>query len=465
MFLLFPARLLLRVYLFGVLMLLLAGAAIFVVGAFISRPPTEIPTRPSSAWIAWRMMDLVDSPTELQAELADLKNRSKIELSIYQADGKLLASSAARPPGALSPQAFATLRRQPTNFGGGTGTVAALDASGNVQRYVRLTYPTPDTPLTVTMAQLLAALGVLAAMSVLFARAVTRPLERLVELTREFGRGNLAVRAQSERRDELGALAQSFDEMADRLTQLRRTEKELLANVSHELRTPLSRIRVALDLIGSGGNSSASYLVDIEEDLAELERLLDDITASARLDLQQNLVNEALPPLRLERVPARRLLDAAQLHFRRHNPERSLHFVVADDLPDVAIDLPLLRRAVDNLLDNAVKFSEATETIRLEGLRDTLTGSLLVQVSDRGVGIEPEDLKRVFEPFFRADRSRTRATGGFGLGLTLAARIVHAHGGELTAQSDPEQGTRFSLRVPAVSPSLSESMGAPSNHA
>jgi len=119
---------------------------------------------------------------------------------------------------------------------------------------------------------------------------------------------------------------------------------------------------------------------------------------------------------------------------------------VASGVPDVEGDAVLLRRALDNLLDNARKYSPPHGVLRLRAAAQD--GAVAIDVLDSGDGIAPEDLARLFTPFFRADRSRTRATGGVGLGLTLARRIVEAHGGTLTADSTVGVGTTMTVTLP-----------------
>jgi two-component system OmpR family sensor kinase len=329
--------------------------------------------------------------------------------------------------------------------------VAALGPDGAVTRYARVRYPLPVLPKGLAAAQLAAALVVLALISIPLARSLARPVERLATLARAFGAGNLERRAKSDRRDEIGDLARAFDEMADRLAASRRSEKELLANVSHELRTPLARIRLALELVRGGDAARAnSYLTDIEEDLVELEQMLDRIVTATRLDLSRGEAGDALPPLRKERVAGGALVEAATARFAVHHPERTLTVSRDPQLPVMVADPALLRRVIDNLLDNAVKFSEPADAIELEARAE---GELLVvRVRDRGIGIAKEDLAHVFEPFFRTDRSRARTTGGVGLGLTIAHRVVEAHGGEVSAESTPDLGTCFTLRIPAAAP-------------
>jgi signal transduction histidine kinase len=442
-------RLLWRVYLYGVLMLALAGGASFLVGRYVITPAVEVPTRPSTAWIAWHLLELVDEPERLRSELADLK-RARLGMTLFDASGRVLASSERQPPPALAQAELAQLTRAGTRFGSGMGSVALKARDGSLLRYARVTYPVQEAPLGAAMAQLAAALAVLALLSIPLARSITAPLERLAKQSRALGAGDMSARSGLHGGDEIGDLARAFDDMAERVVNLRRSEKELLANVSHELRTPLARIRMALDLVREGDTArAAGYVADIEEDLAELERLLDDVMTAARLDLSRGAAGDALP-LRRKLVSARELLDAARLRFEKRLPERELSVELASGAPDIDADPNLLRRVLDNLLDNAAKFSDSSSRIELRAHRDEQYGALSIEVLDQGIGIAPCDLERVFEPFFRADRSRTRSTGGVGLGLALSRRIVEAHGGTIAAHSELEQGSRFRVLVPAA---------------
>jgi signal transduction histidine kinase len=402
------------------------------------------------------LLDLVDNPAQLKKELVDLKQRARLEMTLFEANGRLIASNTANAPGPLGTAEVAQLPREPTRFADGAGVVASLGSGHEVVRYARIKYPMPDLPVGTGAAQLAVALAVLALLSIPLARSVTAPVERLASLTRAFGAGDLSVRARDERGDEIGDLGRAFDEMADRIVDLRRSEKELLANVSHELRTPLARIRLALELASDGDTTRAkSYLEDIEEDLAELETLLDDVMTTAQLDLARGSGGNARPPLRRQLLQGRQVLEAARLRFEKRYPERSLSCRIQGDVPTVDADPNLLRRVLDNLLDNAAKFSEPGAAIELEGQCAEDLGSLVIRVRDHGIGIATEDLERIFEPFFRTDRSRARATGGVGLGLAVVRRIVEAHGGQVSVESNSERGTCFSVRVPAAEPAPS----------
>jgi len=447
----FPrSRLLLRVYLYGVLLLALSGGASFLIGRYVLTPAVEVPARPSTAWIAWHMLESVNDPERLAFELADLEKRVHVEMTLLAVDGRVIASSAPRPHPALPAAELAELTRRGSMFGTGTGAVALRDEAGKVLRYARVDYPVPEMPLGSGMAQLAASLLVLAVLSIPLARSITAPLERLGSLARAFGAGDMSARSGLQSGDEIGDLARAFDDMAERVISLRKAEKELLANVSHELRTPLQRIRIALEMVREGrAESAAGYLSDIEEDLGELERLLDDVMTAARLDLTRGTGGDPLPPLRKQRLSAGELLDAARARFQVRASARKLDHHVASDAPLIEADANLLRRVLDNLLENAAKFSEPDTPIEVRAGRGT-GGELTIDVSDRGIGIDASELERIFEPFYRTDRSRARSTGGVGLGLALARRIVEAHGGSITAYSELEKGSRFRVTVPAA---------------
>jgi signal transduction histidine kinase len=282
--------------------------------------------------------------------------------------------------------------------------------------------------------------------SLVTARGLARPLAELSRTARAIGSGRLDARVGMTRSDEIGEVAAAFDEMAERVAVLLRAEKELLANVSHELRTPLARIRVALDLAAEGDADTARVAVgEIAEDLAELERLIGDILTAARLDVGSD--GSAVPPLRLERIDVGELLERAASRFRSAHPSRPLEVRTATGSLALEGDPVLLRRVVDNLLENAHRYAKGPE----DGVELESRGGpheIVIEVRDHGIGIAAEDLPLVFRPFFRADRSRARATGGLGLGLALARRIVEAHHGAIELESTLGHGTRALVHLP-----------------
>jgi signal transduction histidine kinase len=247
---------------------------------------------------------------------------------------------------------------------------------------------------------------------------------------------------------EVGELARAFDEMAERIEKLVKGERELLANVSHELRTPLARIRVALDLAAEGDLAAARrYLSEIGTDLWELELLVKDVLTAAWLDTSGARHDGGLP-LRKDPVDAAELLSHAAERFRSAHPDRVLDLRVEGTLPPLQGHAVLLRRLLENLLDNARKYSEPAEPVVVVARAEA--GALAVEVRDRGIGIDAADLPRLFTPFFRTDRSRARGTGGVGLGMALARRIAEAHGGSISVESAPGQGTTVRFGIPGA---------------
>jgi len=304
--------------------------------------------------------------------------------------------------------------------------------------------PGPWRPLATFFASGVLIVGV---GTVLGWRWTARPLAELSAAARALGAGNLKVRARLARSDELGELGQRFDEMAERIEGLVLTQQELLANVSHELRTPLARIRVALDIASEGDARAArGSLEEIAVDLGELEGMIDDILTTTRMGLQSGAHRTGFP-LRRRQVAPGSIAQQASERFRARYPERELIVRVADALPELLVDATLFRRVIDNLLDNAHKYSPGESPITL-GVANAAGAAVVVfEVADQGMGISEGDLPRVFEPFFRAERSRSRGTGGVGLGLTLAKRIVEAHGGRIALDSGSGRGTRARVSV------------------
>lgn len=305
--------------------------------------------------------------------------------------------------------------------------------------------PGPPLVLLIVTVLLVVSIG-----SWVIVRGFTQPLNQLAETTRVFGKGKLDERAKMDRRDEIGEVARAFDDMADKMARLLVAERELLANVSHELRTPLARIRVALDIASEAdGKAGAISLADIAQDLAELERIVEDVLASARLSLDTGTRTDGGLPMRTQPGDTRALLDKSIALFRVAHPSRPLTVELPEALGTVMADPVLLRRVIDNLLENAHKYTDKAD----RGI--TLTAKLagekvVVEVVDRGIGISEEDQARLFEPFFRVDRSRSRATGGLGLGLLLSRRIVEAHGGTLGLTSKLGSGTTATVTLPVA---------------
>jgi two-component system OmpR family sensor kinase len=358
------------------------------------------------------------------------------EVSVYDENDRLIASTADPPLRVDSDHT----RVEPTPVSGRPGRIIVR---GGRFSHHRVPLLTPGNTLFV------GGLVILVIGSFLTARGIVRPLRELADVARALGEGNLRVRTGLRRADEIGDVARAFNDMGARIERLRLAEKELLANVSHELRTPLTRIRVALDIAGEANPEVLrSSLAEIGIDLSELESLVEDIFTATRLDIQQGTSREAHLELHVEETSALVVCDSAADRFRARHPARPFAVEADEDLPMIEVDPVLFRRMLDNLLENAHKYSpdpESAITLRAAGCPD---GSIAFVVEDHGMGIAEGDLPRLFEPFFRADRTRARGTGGVGLGLSLAKRIVEAHGGTIRVESVPGRGSNFRASVP-----------------
>jgi signal transduction histidine kinase len=432
-------RLFWRVYLNGLLLLCLVALAMGVVGWFYGGGETQHGERVAELAAHLLERDLAD-PDRLAAGLDGARQAFGARMAVYR-DGRLLAANVEPPPPPLPEAERERLAAGPFHLRGHRWAFAA-PLRGTPGGYVVLASgwrPSAARAASLAGAVLLA----LALASIPLARGIAAPLERLTAAARRLGAGDLSVRVGFGGRGEVGELARAFDEMAGRVERLVQAERELLANVSHELRTPLSRIRVALELAAQGDlEASRRYLGEIGTDLSELDQLIEDVLTAARL---QSGVASALPLARI-RFPAAELVERSAERFRAAWPSRRLELRLDGPLPEIDADPALLRRALDNLLDNARKYSEEEEPVALSARAEG--GSLILEVRDRGIGIDPEDLPRLFTPFFRTDRSRARGTGGVGLGLALARRIAEAHGGSIEVESAPGKGTAVRLRIP-----------------
>ena len=236
-----------------------------------------------------------------------------------------------------------------------------------------------------------------------------------------------------------------------RESELERMKTEFLANVSHELRTPLTPIRGYAEVLARrdvGHESTRKFAEQILTSTARLERIVGMIVDFAALD------SGRLMP-RPEPVDVAELVDQVLAAWREREPERHFRSHVPTTLPPVYVDRAMLVRCLDELLDNAVKFSPSGGTIRLEAKSASSSNgrpgrSVQIIVTDEGIGIEPENLSKIFSDFHQLDGSATRTYGGLGLGLAFVHRIVEAHDGSIDVSSQPEKGTRLTISIPAA---------------
>ncbi|MFK7986656.1 MAG: sensor histidine kinase [Sandaracinaceae bacterium] len=292
--------------------------------------------------------------------------------------------------------------------------------------------------LTSLGAKLLAVFLLSGLLSWLLARMWIRPLQRLRQATRRLADGDLDTRVADDVRSaaELQTLAAEFDTMAERVQALVQGKERLLADVSHELNSPLARLRVALELARrKAGPDSASALDRIEREATRLGALVEGILASARAEAESRGPVELVGQLR-------QVVDDA----RFENAGVPVELDVAVATLHVEADRETLHRAVENVVRNAVAFSPegGAVLVRLE----ERPGEVEIGVRDHGPGVPEDHLDAIFEPLFRVDPDRDRASGGTGLGLSITRRAVQAHGGRVSAENAPGGGLLVRLVLP-----------------
>lgn len=270
-----------------------------------------------------------------------------------------------------------------------------------------------------------------------FMRWLLRPVRWLSEGAAAVRDGAYDHRVPETRGGELLELSRTFNEMTTALRATLCAQKRLLVDVGHELRTPITRLKLALELLPDRERAEA-----MREDVDDMEAMVVSILESARLRHEVRTVRAAP-------VDVGELTGIVAARYVEGTPGVR---VALPGEPVVAVaDSEKLAMVVRNLLDNACKYSrrgDAPIAVTLAGERDWI----VLTVADHGPGIPAEALPHIFEPFYRVDASRTRDTGGFGLGLSLCQAIVHAHGGRIAATSDPDTGLTVTVTIPRQQP-------------
>jgi two-component system OmpR family sensor kinase len=421
--------------------------------------------------VASQLSDKWNNRPAMARELKRISDELEVEITVRAAtpQGALIAS-AGMPYPPLDAEELARVRKndivvqhRPRDF-----VAAPLVVDGEVVAVVEAApithaFRMPLRPL-ITIALIVIIAGVASGP---LARRISLPIERMTDAMRRFGAGDLGARVpvlsklwperwrhharrhfhrhhhhRHHQVDEIEQLTRAFNEMAERIEQLVRGQKELLANVSHELRSPLARIRVALELLPRD-DKSAARLRDVEGDLGELDRLIEDVLTASRLEATGL-------PTHLDRVTVSEIF-AALVARAQVDPLTAGKEVRARGSDGIVVmaDGALIKRALWNLIENAAKYG--APPIVLSAAVDG--NQLVLAVCDEGAGIAAEERARVFEPFYRADKARTPGNGGFGLGLTLARRVAEVHGGSIVAAAARsvagiERGTSVTIKIP-----------------
>ncbi|MCE2405411.1 MAG: HAMP domain-containing protein [Dehalococcoidia bacterium] len=283
--------------------------------------------------------------------------------------------------------------------------------------------------------------GLAAVLTFLLSRRILAPVEGLSRAAKALARGEFSRRVSVTSRDEVGELGRTFNAMAAELATTEEVRRSLVADVAHELRTPLSNIRGYLEGIRDGVvTANPGTLASMHEEVLLLTRLIDDLQDLALAESgQMNLYLQPCDLADLTRRAAAGVQPSAE----------SKGITLTTDIPGEApvnADPERIGQVLRNLLANAANYTGEGGSIKV-ALRHM--GSLAqVRVEDTGPGIAETDLPYVFERFYRVDKSRSRSTGGVGLGLTIARRLVEAHGGRMAVESAVGKGSTFSFTLP-----------------
>ncbi len=270
-----------------------------------------------------------------------------------------------------------------------------------------------------------------------------RPIRILQRAARKLGQGEFQTRVSAilgNRKDEIGELAQDFDEMAARLESLVHSKQQLLQDISHELRSPLARLSVALEIARDKSPKVEKELTRIAYETDKLNELIRQILSLASLDAaQNNIIFEEIDIVEL----VQSIVSDANYEVQHHiTPIR----LIIPKFCHAQVNYPLLRSAIENIIRNALRYTPEEHPIHVSLL--VKEEEVQVSIEDSGPGIPEEKLAHVFDPFFRVDDSRTQHTGGFGLGLAIAKRAILLHKGHVYAKNLPQGGLSVLLTFP-----------------
>ena len=307
-----------------------------------------------------------------------------------------------------------------------------------------------DHDATLIAVLLLYAIGAGVAAALVVARRASDAIHSVEGTARRLGSGDLDARTGSiDAGPELATLASSLDEMADRLQQAQEREREadrmrsdLITTVSHDLRTPLAALRAMTEAIEDGviddPPTLRRYVAEMRRSVGQLGAMVDDLFELTQLEAGVIVSDH-------RRSPLGELVDEAMSSVELQARDKGVSVVSELNGAGDAMCSPRVVRVLQNLLVNAVRHTPADGAIRVEA--ELTPGRVVIAVEDTGEGIAPEDVSRIFDPFFRADPARSGP--GAGLGLALAKRIVEALGGRISAGSGASAGARFAVELPA----------------
>lgn len=276
----------------------------------------------------------------------------------------------------------------------------------------------------------------------ILSRVITQPLLKMKKATEQLSSGHHEVGLYTHRKDELGELATSISRLSKDLERLKNERNEFLGSISHELRTPLTYMKGYADILSREDLSIENrnqYIKIIQEETRHLVDLIQNLFELAKIDHNKFTIKK-------EKMEFGELIRTVVTRIQPAIENKNIQFTV--DYPDdlvAYVDSDRIRQVLLNILDNAIKYTSAGNSITMEVSQSK--NEILTIISDTGEGIAEEDVLHIFERLYRADKSRSRANGGSGLGLTIAKEIVELHGGHIRVESKPGKGTVFIISL------------------
>lgn len=409
---------------------------------------------------------LLREPEAVQHFLATVARHTDARVLLLSPEGTIIGSTRAEDRVRIGTRyqdaALATVLQGGQVQGIGPGLTAEVayvmqPFRDNDQTYgvLRLSYEVDDMRRQINQLRWLVASGVVVTSLLGFgfaiglATTITRPLLQLSRQAQAIAEGNYRARLTLVRQDEIGLLVHSFNQMAARLDEAELLRTRQLAAIVHELARPLTGMRAAVETLLDGADADSemriALLGGVEEEVARLERQLRTL---------QSLPKRALRPfrLRMAAVDLARMIRASVATFEPTATQMgvTLHIELPPTLPPIQADEDRLIQVLTNLLDNALKFTPRAGQVTVQAGEEAAT--VWIRVTDTGVGIAPDEQPYIFQQFYRGADTRAPEARGMGLGLTICREIIRAHRGQITVESEPGHGARFTITLPKASP-------------
>lgn len=321
---------------------------------------------------------------------------------------------------------------------------------GSGRGYVYMYYPTDILRETVSVLKMLILITSIGTVFLAFgligfiSRKITRPLLSMKDVTNKLAKGQYQQEINLSGNDEISQLAQSIQQLGEQLQYFEDTRNEFLSAVSHELRTPLTYIKGYSDILSKGmiksEDEQKEYLTIINRETKRISFLVNDLFEMSKLQVGKF-------QLSMEKGNINNVAEKTVASLKPIAEKKGIAFklILEEAIPDILFDQQRMEQVVYNLVENAVKYSDRGEVIIRTGLKNKL---VVIEITDMGIGIPEQELSKIWERFYRVEKSRARKTGGTGLGLYIAKQIIESHQGEIVVESIENQGSSFSIFLP-----------------